>query len=277
MEMQHHSAPGGKAGTREHRADPPPGVLGSDRCRVCSTSPEMPAHNLYEKSPHEDAQALLPHAHALAAELMGKNSTGRTAPPRVRGSLPKTNSPTGLERFKAPLGKCHPSQEPGPRNQDQEQGSQNKTTLANQGLSASNSSPAPRWLSRLGTCRLLPGERSCKAICSVLPPPVPHKALSQLHTGRKTRTDLTTADTHKPRTRGSESRLWAEAPDLCPTEALQELQEPRSPPRLGADVCSWQKSGVFSITSLLPWFCGTAKISLSISELLLNRSVIPKS
>lgn len=162
-----------------------------------------------------------------------------------------------------------------PRNQ--EQGSQNKTTLANQGLSASNSSPAPRWLSWLGTCRLLPGERSCKAICSVLPPPVPHKALSQLHTGRKTRTDLTIVDTHKPRTRGSESRLWAEAPAPCPTKALQELQEPRSPPRLGADVCSWQKSGVFSITSLLLWFCGTAKISLSISKLFLKRSVIPKS
>lgn len=110
------------------------------------------------------------------------------------------------------LGKCHPSQDPGPRTQDQEQGSQNKTTLANKGLSASNSSPAPGWLSRLGTCCLLPGERSCKAICSALPPPVPHKALSQLDAGRKTRTDITTADTHKPRTRGTAGAARATQP-----------------------------------------------------------------
>lgn len=131
----------------------------------------------------------------------------------------------------------------------------------------------PGWVHAVCCPERGAAKRSARSCLS----PVPHKALSQLHTGRKTRTDLTTADTHKPRTRGSESRLWAEAPDLCPTKALQELQEPQSPTRPGADVCSWQKSGVFSITSLLPWFRGTAKISLSISELLLNRSVIPKS
>lgn len=80
----------------------------------CAARPLRCLHTTY-KSPHEDPQAVLPRAHALAAELMGKNSTGRTAPPRVRGSLPKTHSPTRLERLKAsrempPL--------PGPRTKD---------------------------------------------------------------------------------------------------------------------------------------------------------------